>query len=95
MRYNNGIRDAPVTMIKHVEMGKSELARRIRSGEIRLAGNFNLKIYGRLDCPSGKRMKKDNRVFFSTAADAIKRGFRPCGHCMRQEYQTWISGKGN
>ncbi len=40
------------------------------------------KIFGRLDCRSGKRlMKKENRVFFLTWDDAIAAGYRPCKKC--------------
>ncbi|MEK7066546.1 MAG: Ada metal-binding domain-containing protein [Patescibacteria group bacterium] len=39
------------------------------------------KIFGRLDCKSGMRMKKENRVFFLTWADAISAGYRPCKNC--------------
>jgi methylphosphotriester-DNA--protein-cysteine methyltransferase len=56
----------------------------IRSGMIQFAGNRRLKIYGRLDCWSGKRMKKENRVFFRNEKEAIELGYRPCGHCMKK-----------
>jgi methylphosphotriester-DNA--protein-cysteine methyltransferase len=39
------------------------------------------KIFGRLDCKSGMRMKKENRVFFLTWEDAIQEGYRPCKNC--------------
>jgi DNA/RNA endonuclease YhcR with UshA esterase domain len=39
------------------------------------------KIFGRLDCASGKRMKKENRVFFLTWDDALREGYRPCKKC--------------
>ena len=39
------------------------------------------KIFGRLDCKSGMRMKKENRVFFLTWDDAISAGYRPCKNC--------------
>ncbi len=46
------------------------------------AGSKNLKIFGRLDCPSGKRkMKKKNRVFFRDWDDAVAMGYRPCRVC--------------
>ena len=47
----------------------------------RYAGHKRLKIFGRLDCWSGKRMRKSNRVFFHTLEDAIAQGFRPCKNC--------------
>lgn len=45
------------------------------------AGNKPRKIFGRLDCKSGMRMKKENRVFFATWEDAIEQGYRPCKKC--------------
>ncbi|WP_335338004.1 Ada metal-binding domain-containing protein [Pedobacter sp. PACM 27299] len=41
-------------------------------------------------CKSGKRMKKENRVFFSSQEAAVKHGFRPCGHCMKTEYKSYL-----
>ncbi len=38
-------------------------------------------IFGTLDCAMGKLMKKENRVFFHTLADAVREGYRPCRHC--------------
>ena len=39
------------------------------------------KIFGRLDCKSGMRMKKENRVFFRDLETAVKEGYRPCMKC--------------
>lgn len=39
------------------------------------------KIYGRLDCKSGMRMKRENRVFFASREDAVACGYRPCKKC--------------
>ncbi|OGF26240.1 hypothetical protein A2303_03515 [Candidatus Falkowbacteria bacterium RIFOXYB2_FULL_47_14] len=39
------------------------------------------KIFGRLDCASGKRMNKKNRVFFHSLEDAVREGYRPCKNC--------------
>ena len=47
----------------------------------RYAGWRPGKIFGRLDCKSGERMKKENRVFFHTWEDAIACGYRPCKNC--------------
>jgi len=76
-------------MIRHSEIENNELRSRIRQGTILFAGNTRLKIYGLLNCSSGKRMKKENRVFFSSTAEAIVNGYRPCGHCMPAEYTKW------
>jgi methylphosphotriester-DNA--protein-cysteine methyltransferase len=61
----------------------------IRSGEISLAGNKKLKIYGTLDCSSGKRMKKQNRVFFANEHEALQQGYRPCGKCLNEKFLEW------
>jgi methylphosphotriester-DNA--protein-cysteine methyltransferase len=56
---------------------------------ITLGGNAKLKIYGLLSCSSGKRMKTVNRVFFQNEQEALADGYRPCGHCLREEYKVW------
>lgn len=78
-----------MTMIWHDELNSKTLARRVRVGEIRLAGNVRLRIYGKLHCWSGKKMSKKNRVFFESEEDAWNFGFRPCAHCMKTEYGIW------
>jgi methylphosphotriester-DNA--protein-cysteine methyltransferase len=65
------------------------LRKEIKNRNISLGGNLSLKIYGRLGCNSGKRMKKSNRVFFRSKKEALELGFRPCGHCMKIEYKLW------
>lgn len=65
----------------------------IRNGQVKLAGNAPLKIYGLLSCRSGKRMKQKNRVFFTSTQEAIRQGYRPCGHCMKEAYQAWKKRK--
>jgi len=76
-------------MFYHVELERQKLKSLIEHGEITLGGNKQLKIYGTLACKSGKRMKKVNRVFFSSEKEGINMGYRPCGHCMKNEYQKW------
>jgi len=86
-------------MIAHLELGDTafkrfrKLKNLIDKGKIQLAGNRNLKIYGTIRCSSGKRMKTGNRVFFKSAEEAINEGYRPCGHCMREEYLRWKNAK--
>jgi len=63
----------------------------IRSKKINWAGNSKLHIYGQLSCTSGKKMKKENRVFFTTETEALENGYRPCGHCMKEKYRNWKS----
>lgn len=79
-------------MIRHGDMSDSELRRQIKHKEILTGGNIKLKIYGKLNCPSGKRMKRENRIFFSSVKEAVKNGFRPCGHCLKADYKNWKQG---
>ncbi len=76
-------------MIRHSEISDSDLRSKIKQHKICFGGNRKLKIYGTLSCTSGKKMKRENRIFFLTEKEAITNGFRPCGHCMKQKYQKW------
>ena len=86
-------------MYHHIQLGetteeiKRKLSSLIRSGAITLGGYKKAKIYGLLNCSSGKRMKIENRVFFKDPRQAIGQGYRPCGHCLPQAYKLWKSGK--
>jgi hypothetical protein len=79
----------------HVQLLSTDLRKMITSDEIQLGGNFRLKIYGTLSCASGKRMKKENRVFFKSEKEAIALDFRPCGHCLREKYRCWLIAQTN
>lgn len=79
-------------MILHTDIEQDALKREIKQRIILLGGNRKLRIYGKLDCRSGKRMKRENRVFFQSVTEAIENGFRPCGHCLKDEYQKWKHG---
>lgn len=79
-------------MIYHNKISDSALRIQFKKGEICFGGNRKLKIYGTLKCSSGKRMKRENRVFFLSENEAKKSGFRPCGHCMKPEYLKWKNG---
>ncbi|MBL0913125.1 MAG: metal-binding protein [Bacteroidia bacterium] len=79
-------------MWRHTEITPGALRMYIRNGRVLLAGNRQLKIYGQLRCASGKRMKRENRVFFASVEEAREAGFRPCGHCMKAEYIKWKNG---
>ena len=70
-------------MIAHTALSDKKLTSLIKNRGIILAGNSQLKIFGTLRCSSGKRMKKENRVFFTSEKEAIQNKFRPCGHCMK------------
>ena len=82
----------------HIELGNTVFTRSrtlsslIKKREINLAGNKQLNIYGTLQCKSGSRMKTGNRVFFSSEAEAIEYGYRPCGNCMKDKYKQWRNG---
>jgi len=79
-------------MIRQSEISDSDLRSKIKQQKIHFGGNCKLKIYGTLSCASGKKMKRENRVFFSSESEAIENGFRPCGHCMKEKYQKWKNG---
>ncbi|MFQ5573055.1 MAG: Ada metal-binding domain-containing protein, partial [Nitrosopumilaceae archaeon] len=49
------------------------------------AGYKKGKIFGRLDCKSGMRMNRENRVFFYFWEDAVEAGYRPCKNCRPEE----------
>ncbi len=81
-------------MVHHIELSNMIFSRSrklkslIEQGKVTLGGNKQLKIYGTLQCKSGKRMKKENRVFFISEEEAISYGYRPCGHCLKIKYQN-------
>lgn len=79
-------------MIQHSELPDGELRSKIRRQEIQFGGNRKLKIYGTLSCRSGKRMNRENRVFFSSEQEAKQNNYRPCGHCMNSKYKKWKDG---
>jgi len=76
-------------MIRHSEISLADLHRAIRSQALCYGGNRKFKIYGLLSCKSGKRMQLENRVFFASEAEALRCGYRPCGHCMKLKYDSW------
>jgi len=82
-------------MIHHIDLGNNATERRqktgalIRLGSITLGGYKKGRIYGLLRCPSGKRMMASNRVFFKDEAEALAHGYRPCGHCLPEQYKKW------
>ncbi|MGC1240004.1 MAG: Ada metal-binding domain-containing protein [Chryseosolibacter sp.] len=83
------VRDSGKTVMLPGTIDAITFKRLVRARSICFGGNLRLRIYGKLTCASGKRMKKSNRVFFSSEAEALHFGFRPCAHCMRMEYAAW------
>lgn len=76
-------------MVGHCELSKSKLFQALKRQKFKWAGNRRLKIYGTLRCNSGKRMKVENRVFFTSEQVALDAGYRPCGHCIHKAYKAW------
>jgi methylphosphotriester-DNA--protein-cysteine methyltransferase len=74
---------------KYTWAEKRSLLNSIRAGEFAWAGNKRLKIFGTLQCTSGQRMASYNRVFFHSKEQALQQGYRPCGHCLKTDYQLW------
>ncbi|ASU36573.1 Ada metal-binding domain-containing protein [Mucilaginibacter xinganensis] len=79
-------------MVTHSNISDPELRNLIRYKKITLGGNSRLKIYGLLSCRSGRRMKRENRIFFYGVNEAIDHGYRPCGNCLAAEYKKWKNG---
>ena len=76
-------------MIEHKNLSAEKVRSLIRGNKITYAGNIPAKIFGTLTCSSGKRMKNENRIFFTDLNEAIRAGFRPCAKCLRKEYKIW------
>ncbi|WP_198343143.1 Ada metal-binding domain-containing protein [Oleiphilus messinensis] len=76
-------RDEAPSVIRHSEISDQRLWRLLRTQKIRFAGNRKLKIYGTLSCTSGRRMKRENRVFFRSESEAVAAGYRACKRCMK------------
>lgn len=59
-----------------------------------LGGHAKQRIYGRLDCRAATRALarsdtyRKHRVFFADEAAALATGYRPCGVCLRPQYQA-------
>ncbi|QYJ69438.1 Ada metal-binding domain-containing protein [Flavobacterium litorale] len=79
-------------MIEHLKTSEQQIRALIKNQHIQYGGNRNLKIYGTLQCKSGKRMYRKNRVFFTSENEALTQGYRPCGHCMKAAYKIWKNG---
>src|SRR5215213_5336586 len=80
-------------MTLHSDISHIELRKQIRLTNLNFGANIKLKIYGKLTCWSGKKLKKANRVFFSSQKDAEDKGCRPYGHCMAIDYKNWKHSK--
>jgi methylphosphotriester-DNA--protein-cysteine methyltransferase len=78
-------------MIYHIQTKQTQLIALIKQGKIQFGGNKNLKIYGLLSCKSGKRIKRQNRVFFVDEHEALGFGYRPCGNCMKIKYFLYVT----
>lgn len=76
-------------MVHHSQLSDSDLRSNVHHRKICFGGNKKLKIYGLLHCKSGKRMKRENRVFFVSEREAMQNNYRPCGHCMKEKYKIW------
>jgi methylphosphotriester-DNA--protein-cysteine methyltransferase len=63
-----------------------------------LGGHRGTKVYGRLDCRAARAAIErggyvKHRVFFADEQTAVAAGFRPCGVCMRAEFEAWRSSR--
>lgn len=80
-------------VLSHSDLTPQQLFHLLRKQHVRLSGNRRLKIYGLLNCPAGRRMKRENRVFFQHEAHALQAGYRPCSICLPQAYTTWKNAR--
>ena len=78
-------------LLRHDAVTDAALRARLHDGSLTMAGNRRLKIYGRLGCPAGRRMRRGSRVFFADATAAEAAGYRPCARCCRAAYDVWKS----
>ncbi len=46
-------------------------------------------VFGRLDCPAGKKAFAENRIFVHTYEDAVAYGARPCMKCNPKPEDTY------
>ncbi len=76
-------------MFWHCDLTPAQVFGLLRTRQITLAGNARVRIFGRLDCRSGRRMLRQHRVFFVDEAEALAAGYRPCAHCLRPAYRRW------
>ncbi|WP_461112390.1 Ada metal-binding domain-containing protein [Spirosoma jeollabukense] len=82
-------------MIRHLDLGPTSfgqlrtLVTLVKRESITLGGHRPGKIYGRLNCRTGRRMKPANRVFFRDETEAVAQGYRPCAVCMPKAYKVW------
>src|SRR4051812_14421526 len=74
-------------MIRHADYSDELIGSLLRTEKIKFGGHAKLRIFGTLRCSSGKRMKRENRVFFADWNEAVAAGYRPCGNCLRKEYR--------
>jgi methylphosphotriester-DNA--protein-cysteine methyltransferase len=87
-------------MINHTDLGPTTFTRLrtlqslIAKGEITMGGYAKGKIYGTITCKSGKRIKPENQVFFKNEQEALHEGYRPCGHCMHEQFKLWKLNNG-
>jgi len=57
------------------------------------AGHKGYRIFGLLSCANGKRMKRENRVFFANLDDCVNEGYRPCKLCKPMDEQEFAAIK--
>ncbi len=52
---------------------------------VKYIGNSDSKKYHKPSCDYAKKISKDNRVEFASAADAKKAGYKPCKVCLDKD----------
>lgn len=78
-------------LYNHAELTDDQVRAMLKCGDIKFAGHKGYKVWGLLTCATGKKMKRENRVFFTSQEAAEKNGYRPCGSCQRAAFNRWKS----
>jgi len=66
---------------QNANLNEIPLTQSIQSGEKRYVASKNGKMYYSLGCSGAKRIKEENKVWFSSAEDAEKSGYAKASSC--------------
>ena len=59
----------------------------LKGSEDKVYGCRTTKIYCRLGCPAGRRMKPENGIEFATRDEARANGYRACKVCKPDDFE--------
>ncbi|GEM_PF-2126571 len=72
---------APIVHAEQATTQKVDMKKEAKK-DLRLVGNSETKKYHKASCTWAKKISKDNRVEFASAAEAKKAGYEPCKVCL-------------